>query len=69
MVLFHDGVAIVHLADGDRRDMLRIEAPDGCGIGLAAINRGVLGNAMTADERLATCLSRCSVGSAVDNAP
>src|SRR5216683_2779665 len=31
MVLFHAVVAIVPLAEGDRRDMLRIEAPDGCG--------------------------------------
>jgi len=49
VVLFYDVVAIVHLADGDRRATLRIKTPDGCGIGLAGINRNVLEDAMTAD--------------------
>jgi hypothetical protein len=49
MDLIHDVVERVHLAAGGRRAVLRIEAPGDYGIGLAAINRDVLGNAMTAD--------------------
>ena len=49
MSLIHNVVARVHLAAGDRRAVLRLAAPGNCGIGLAAINRDVLGNAMTAD--------------------
>jgi hypothetical protein len=49
MILLHDIIQIFHPADGDRRAMRFIVTPDRRGIGLAAINRHLLGHTVPVD--------------------
>jgi hypothetical protein len=52
MVLFHDVIEIFDLADGDGRAVLLVVALDGRFIGVTAVNRNRLGDAMPADGLL-----------------
>ena len=65
MILSHDIIEILDLADDDRGAMLLVVPSDGGGMSLAAIAGDLLGHAMATDclvrKRLAACWSRCSV--------
>jgi hypothetical protein len=50
MVLFHHIIQILHLADDDRGVVRFIVSPDGGRIGLAPIDRDLLGHPMAADR-------------------
>jgi hypothetical protein len=47
---FHHIIEIFHLPDDDRRAVRLVVPPDDGGIGLAAINRDLLGNAMATNR-------------------
>jgi len=65
MVLFHNVVEILELADFNRRAVLRIVALDGGFIGRTPVDRDLLWYTMRrialVRNRLAACSSRCSV--------
>jgi hypothetical protein len=50
MILLPDIVEIAHLPNGDRGPMHRVVALDGCRVGLAPINRDLLGYSMAANR-------------------
>jgi hypothetical protein len=52
MVLFHQIIEILHLADDDRGPMLGIVAPNGRRTGLTAIDGDLVGNPVAADRFL-----------------
>ena len=52
MALFHDIIQIFHLPDGDVRAVLFVVALDGGFIGVTAVNRDRLGDAIAADGLL-----------------
>lgn len=54
MVLFHQIVEVLHLADADRRAVRLVVAPDGGGMGLAPIDGDRLGNPVSTDGWCAT---------------
>ena len=50
MILFHDVIEILDLADDDRGAVLRVVALDGRFIGRAPVNGDLLGHAVAADR-------------------
>jgi hypothetical protein len=61
-IAFQVGIEIPPLADGNRGAVLLIVAPNGCGIGLALINRDLFRHSVPTIALVRKCLAACSLG-------